>query len=107
QADPGVHQARPLGRQRGTRRPGMTPDRTRFGVFPRVATRSPVFRFFSVDEPSTGDLTYFTSTTRPSHRTSRQTPGPWCRGVTDEHQSGLRRGLEQAELIAFGVGQDM
>ena len=43
-------------------------------VTARVATRSPVFRFFLVDEPSTGDLTYFPITTRPSHRTSRQTP---------------------------------
>lgn len=36
-------------------------------VTARVATRSPVFRFFLVDEPSTGDLTYFTITTRPSY----------------------------------------
>ena len=48
-----------------------------------------MFRFFLVDEPATGDLTYLI-TTRRSHRTSRQTLGPWCRGVTDEHQSGSR-----------------
>jgi hypothetical protein len=69
----------------------------------RVATRSPVFRFSSWSmNPLPETSTYFTTTTRPSHRTSRQTLGPRCRGVTDEHQSGSRRVLSRQNALPSG-----
>jgi hypothetical protein len=72
-------------------------------VTARVATRSPVFRFSSWSmNPLPETSTYFTITTRPSHRTSRQTLGPRCRGVTDEHQSGSRRVLSRQNALPSG-----
>jgi transposase len=79
-----------------------SPDRRAAGRLPTLGGVEPVQVLFLVDEPSTGDLTYFTITTRPSHRASRKTLGPWCRGVTDEHQSGSRRVLSRQNSLPSG-----